>query len=93
MPRIKSLSGWSLLALVLVGAAYWGWQRPAREDGGKARPQDKPPVPVLVARAETRDMPVVLDLVGRAQAYENVTLKARVDGQVMTVAYTEGQHV
>jgi multidrug efflux system membrane fusion protein len=93
MSRIKRLSGGFLLALVLVGAAYWGLQRPAREDGGDAKPKDKPPVPVLVSRAETRDMPVTLDLVGRAEAYESVTLKARVDGQVMTVAFTEGQHV
>jgi multidrug efflux system membrane fusion protein len=36
---------------------------------------------------------VVLDVVGRAEAYESVALKSRVDGQVASVAFTEGQHV
>jgi multidrug efflux system membrane fusion protein len=52
-----------------------------------------PPVPVIIAKATTRDMPVMLDVVGRAEAYESVTLKSRLDGQVEAVTYTEGQHV
>ena len=52
-----------------------------------------PPVPVTTARAVLQDVPVTLQLVGRAEAYESVTLKARVDGQVARVLFTEGQHV
>ena len=94
MPGTKRLSGWFILALLLAGAGYWYWNQPARAPEEKAeKSKDKPPVPVLVARAEARDMPVTLDLVGRAEAYERVTLKARVDGQVAAVAFNEGQHV
>lgn len=32
-------------------------------------------------------------MVGRAEAFESVTLKSRVDGQVASVLFTEGQHV
>lgn len=92
MSGTKRLTGWFILALLLVGAGYWFFMRPAEKAGDKQK-KDKPPVPVLVARAETRDMPVTLDLVGRAEAYASVTLMARVDGQVAAVEFSEGQHV
>lgn len=52
-----------------------------------------PPVPVTTAKAGTQDVPVTLQVVGRAEAYESVALKARVDGQVAAVLFSEGQHV
>jgi multidrug efflux system membrane fusion protein len=52
-----------------------------------------PPVPVTTAQATTQDVPVSLEVVGRAEAYESVALKSRVDGQVASIAFTEGQHV
>jgi multidrug efflux system membrane fusion protein len=60
------------------------------QDGKKPAP---PSVPVTTAQATTQDVPVSLDVVGRAEAYESVALKSRVDGQVASVAFTEGQHV
>ena len=45
------------------------------------------------AKAVERDIPVTLQVVGRAEAFESVALKARVDGQVAAVLFTEGQHV
>ncbi|MFZ4536687.1 efflux RND transporter periplasmic adaptor subunit [Propionivibrio sp.] len=50
-------------------------------------------MPVTTAKALERDIPVTLQVVGRAEAYESVTLKSRVDGQVAAVLFTEGQHV
>jgi multidrug efflux system membrane fusion protein len=52
-----------------------------------------PPVPVTTALATLQDVPVTLEVVGRAEAYESVAIKARVDGQVASVAFSEGQHV
>lgn len=92
MAGTKRAAGWFILALVVGGLGYWLWSRPAGEPEGQ-KDKARPPVPVLVARADTRDMPVTLDLVGRAEAYEGVTLMARVDGQVAAVAFAEGQHV
>ncbi len=42
-----------------------------------------------MAQAVARDMPGVLEVVGRGEAYESVTLKARVDGQVLEAAQPE----
>lgn len=54
---------------------------------------DPPPVPVTTAKATEQDIPVTLQVVGRAEAFESVALKARVDGQVGAVLFNEGQHV
>jgi multidrug efflux system membrane fusion protein len=54
---------------------------------------EQPPALVKVAPAVLRDIPVILQVVGRSEAFESVTLKSRVDGQVETVLFTEGQHV
>ena len=60
---------------------------------GAKKKAEAPPVPVTTAKATERDMPVTLKVVGRAEAYESVVLKSRVDGQVAAVLFTEGQHV
>ncbi|WP_153111322.1 efflux RND transporter periplasmic adaptor subunit [Propionivibrio limicola] len=75
----------ALLAACVVAAT-------ACSKGGDTK-KAAPPVPVIVAQAETRDVPVSLRMVGRAEAFESVTLKARLDGQVASVHFTEGQHV
>jgi len=86
----------SLLLLVLVvglaaGAAYKYGGLPGKEPSAAKKPP--PPTPVTVAQATPRDMPVVLEAVGRGEAYESVTLKSRVDGQVLEVPFSEGQRV
>jgi multidrug efflux system membrane fusion protein len=62
------------------------------DSNGKKKPEPSP-VPVTTATVTENDIPVTLQVVGRAEAYESVSLKARVDGQVSTVLFTEGQHV
>lgn len=71
------------------GIAYWFGhnEQPAAKKNGSA------PVPVQVARAEVRDVAVVLELTGRVEAYESVDIRARVDGQVQTIEFSEGRHV
>lgn len=78
-------------AVMLAGAGYW--YLAAHKDGQGKEVKPAGPVPVKVASAKTADIPVLLEVVGRAEAYESVTLKARVDGQVAAVSYAEGQHV
>lgn len=80
----------TVAALTLAGSGFWLWQ-----SGNSAAPAKKapPPVPVLAATAKQEDMPIMLEVVGRAEAYQSVALKARVDGQVAKVLYQDGQHV
>src|SRR2546428_258849 len=50
-------------------------------------------VPVSVTAAQRRDLPVYLDGLGSVQAFNTVTVKSRVDGQMMQVLFKEGQEV
>lgn len=83
-----------LLAVVVTAVAAGGSVWLSRQGGETKKVAAKPgPVPVTVARAENGEMPLLLNTVGRAEAWEGVTLKSRVDGQVQAVVYTEGQAV
>jgi len=62
-----------------------------RGPGGGGAPND--PVPVLATAAKTADVPVYLDGVGTAKALNTVTVRSQVDGQLMSVLFTEGQDV
>jgi len=88
---MKNKGLWLLLAIALAaGAAYWS-RKPTEETGKGKKPSS--PVPVTVAQASTHDLPVTLEVVGRSEAYETVTLKSRVDGQVLSVPFAEGKSV
>lgn len=50
-------------------------------------------VPVTAGTATARDMPVYVRGLGSVQAYNNVTVKSRVDGAIVKVDFTEGQEV
>lgn len=82
----------AIIVLLLLAGGVYLYQRlgqPGQDDGKK----DPEPVPVLTAKAELADLPVSVDLVGRGEAYESVTVMARVDGQVQAVLFDEGRHV
>lgn len=49
------------------------------------------PAPVRVAIVEKQDFPVVLTGLGTVQATNTVTVRSRVDGEVVKVAFEEGQ--
>lgn len=50
-------------------------------------------IPVAVATAEKKDVPVFLEGLGSVQAYNTVSLKSRVDGQIVQINFKEGQYV
>jgi multidrug efflux system membrane fusion protein len=50
-------------------------------------------VPVLVARVESRDVPIYLQGLGTVTAYKTVNVRTQVDGRLERVVFTEGQAV
>ena len=56
-------------------------------------PPSAPGVPVTADTVATADVPVFLQAIGTAQAYNMVTIKSRVDGQIVKIAFAEGQDV
>ncbi len=52
-----------------------------------------PPVPVVPGRVVQKDVPIYLDGLGTVQAFNAVTIRVRVDGELKKVAFVEGQDV
>jgi membrane fusion protein (multidrug efflux system) len=61
--------------------------------GGETAPAAPPPPEVLVSPVEQRDVPVVTELVGQTKGSQDVEIRARVEGYLETVAFTEGSIV
>ncbi|MEZ4411081.1 MAG: efflux RND transporter periplasmic adaptor subunit [Polyangiales bacterium] len=82
-----------LVALVAVGLFVRArtTRAPAAQSG--RRDDANRPVPVLLATAELRDVPVFLEGLGTVAANYTVTVRPRVDGRLESVAFTEGQTV
>lgn len=51
------------------------------------------PIPVTVSAVQSRTMPIFITALGTVTAYNTVTIKSRVDGQLLTVPVREGQQV
>ncbi len=51
------------------------------------------PIPVTVSAVQSRTMPIYMTALGTVTAYNTVTVKSRVDGQLLSVNVREGQQV
>jgi multidrug efflux system membrane fusion protein len=83
-----------LAAIAVASGGFIGWKS-GMMNGSRAATATAPPpaVPVEIATAERRDVPLYLTGLGTVQAFNTVTMKARVDGELQKVAFTEGQNV
>jgi membrane fusion protein, multidrug efflux system len=91
---------WWLWILLFAGLIYGGYRfyqaQLAKHAAKAAAEQAKLAnrlVSVVIAPAHTGDMPVTLSGLGSVTAFQTVTVKTRVDGQLTRVAFQEGQYV
>jgi multidrug efflux system membrane fusion protein len=91
---------WRWLFVIALAGAAWHYRAQwlplvAALRSGSNGPAAKAsrPVPVRTARVEERDMPDFINGLGTVTAFKTVTLKSRVDGELVKVAFTEGQMV
>jgi membrane fusion protein, multidrug efflux system len=89
---------WLCSFLLLVGAAYYAWPKAARKPaaargGARAGNPAASAIPVVVARAERGDIGIEISGLGAVTPLHTVTVKSRVDGELMEVRYQEGQLV
>jgi multidrug efflux system membrane fusion protein len=76
-----------------VGAYVMYGQQQHEQKQRRARANQDQPAPVLVARASIADVPIYLDAVGNTRALNTVTVRPQVGGQIVKVAFKEGQDV
>lgn len=62
------------------------------ESKAPAKPP-RPPVPVVTAVVQQKDMDVFINGLGTVTAFKTVTIRSRVEGELVKVAFTEGQLV
>jgi membrane fusion protein, multidrug efflux system len=79
--------------LILITTAVFLAGCSSASKTGTAKASTQVVVPVAVATAELRDVPVYLKGLGSVTASNTVTVKSRVDGQLAQVNFKEGQHV
>jgi multidrug efflux system membrane fusion protein len=95
--RSKRSMSWRVVGFVLVAAIGAAAYIPLRSRfDAAASPQPASavrPVPVTTGVVEIREFPILRVGVGTVQAYNTVTVRVRVDGEVQTIAFKEGQDV
>jgi multidrug efflux system membrane fusion protein len=93
---------WIILLLCVAGGTMYFYPRIsetfAAQDKSKGKGKGKGgeggrPVPVVAATSRRGDMPVYLNGLGSVTAFNTVTIRTRVDGQLVKVAFQEGQFV
>src|SRR6202158_2261976 len=105
---VPSKSRWWLWVLVLGVVAVGGWYYYNSRNASQAADAASPGapgkgkggpgagglvVPVVVATAQRGDLPVYFNGLGTVTAFNTVTVRSRVDGQLVSVAFKEGQFV
>jgi multidrug efflux system membrane fusion protein len=89
---------WSIgtAIVVIVGAGAYGWFGPPGLGSARSASPASPalrPVPVTAGKVAVENFPVYRLGIGTVQAYNTVTVKVRVDGELKKVAFHEGQEV
>lgn len=84
----KTQIGAAAVACVVAGVAVWHFT-----GGEKSKRAQGAPIPVSVVTATPADVPVYVNGIATIQAYNSVTVRPRVDGELTAVKFKEGQDV
>ncbi len=77
------------LAIAVAAIGYWATTHAHKTVANKSSAV----VPVTTSIAVKRDFPMYLSGIGSVQAFNTVTVRVRVDGEIQKIAFTEGQDV
>jgi multidrug efflux system membrane fusion protein len=88
--RRKRIIPTVLLAVALAGGA--GFVLVTRSKGS-AVPPVPPPVPIVAGTVAQHDVPIYLTGVGTVVAYNTVVVRSQIQGQLVSINFTEGQTV
>ncbi len=89
-PRHILLFGFAALSAVILMSSC---SRQAPAGAGARRPGSGAPVPVLVAQAVARDIPIEIHAIGTVQPFSAVSVRPQITGKIIQVHFREGQDV
>lgn len=98
---------WTVILGVILAAGVWYFRDSANRSEAHAQGAGAPAagkgagqgragasaVPVVVATARAGDLPVYFNGLGTVTAFNTVTVRSRVDGQITKINFQEGQYV
>src|SRR5438094_2146903 len=91
--RLRGALRYGLFLLVVAALVLWLVFRAGPQAPTTGRFQSGGPMPVGTAAVEKGDMPVVLSGLGTVTPLAMVTVKTQINGQLIEVAFKEGQMV
>ena len=100
-PPVRKRSWISIVVYLVLASAlgFIAWRVYQNQQATKAATASQAaallgrPIPVQVTPVEQRPMPIFLTALGTVTPYMSVTVKARVNGELLPVKFTEGQQV
>lgn len=90
---LKSALWLLLVLLVVAGLVAWAVLRAGQQPARTGRFQSTGPMPVGTAKVATGNMPITLSALGTVTPLATVTVKTQIAGQLIDVAFKEGQTV
>jgi multidrug efflux system membrane fusion protein len=92
-PHRRLLFAGVLVALLAAAGLGTYFATDGRAKEGRKAAKGAPSVPVTVAAAKQETVPLRLAAIGNVEAFSTVALKARIDGQIVSVNIRDGQPV
>ena len=94
---MRSWKLWTVILVTILAAAGYVWRTGINPFGVKTETANKAPaqrpVPVATGVVREDDFPLSRTGLGTVQAFNTVTIKVRVDGEIQKIKFQEGQDV
>jgi multidrug efflux system membrane fusion protein len=91
--KMKIVISAAVLAAVTASAGLLHFTHLYPMQKAAAAPAPAPPVPIVAGTVAQRDVPIYLTGVGTVIAYNTDIVRAQIQGQIISINFTEGQQV
>src|SRR5713226_4240879 len=91
--RRKTAVRAGLLVVVLAGGGAFAFTHGFGSKTSAPKPSAPTPVPIVAGTVEQHDVPIYLTGVGTVVAYNTDIVRAQIQGQIVSINFTEGQSV